>query len=87
MPNVIIPGESIKTKDDAKKFMKDHNASFMQEGWVEHKQKLNDKDRKYRKEMHHILKDRVKDRRFSFSYAPGQWEAIFGKKDKQEDCG
>lgn len=87
MSNVIIPGENVKTKKDAEKFLKDTgtDVSFLKPGWKEHKQKLKAEDRKYKKEMHRILKDRVKDRRFSMPYREGQWEKIFGKKDK--DCG
>ena len=77
MANIHIDGESIKTKKDAEKLLKDANASFVQDGWVEHQHKLDDQDKKYNKEMYKILKDRVKDRQFSFNYAPGQWEAIF----------
>ena len=82
MANVHIHGEAIKTKEDATKLLKDANASFVQDGWVEHQQKMDDKDKKYEKEMYKILKDRVKDRQFSFNWAPGQYEAIFGKKDE-----
>ena len=62
----------------------------MQDGWVEHQHNLDDKDKKYEKEMYKILKDRVKDRQFSMPWKDGQWEAIFGNgkgegREKEND--
>ena len=59
MANIIFPNESVKTKQDAEKFLKDTgtDVSFLKPGWKEHKQKLKAEDRKYNKEMYRILKE------------------------------
>lgn len=88
MANVHIKGECIKTRKDAEKCLKDADASFLREGWVEHTHKLDDQDKKYQKEMYKILKGHVKDRQFSMPWKEGQWEAVFGKgegRDKSSD--
>jgi hypothetical protein len=79
MSNVIIPGESIKTKKDAGKFLKDIDSDVVSDGWVEHEQKLDEKKRKTDAELYKIMKDRVEDRVFSIQWPDGLYEKIFPK--------
>ena len=84
--NIKIPGESVRTKEDATKFLKDIEADVVDDGWVEHERKLDDQNKKYNKELYSCMKDRLVNCRFSFNYKPGQWESIFGgKREKKEE--
>ena len=78
--NVIIPGECIKTEKDAEKCLKDADADFLDEGWLEHEQIMEDKKRKNHEELYYRLKGRVANRQFAMPYSEGQFEQIFGKK-------
>lgn len=81
-PAIHIPGECIKTKKDAEKLLRDTDADFMDEGWQEHEQRMEDKKRKNHEELYYRLKGRVANRQFAMPYKEGQWEAIFGHKEK-----
>ena len=84
MSNIKIPGESIKTKKDAGKFLKDINNDIVDEGWVEHEHKMEDEKRNTNQELCKCIKDRVV-LRFSMPWAPGQWESIFGGKRERKN--
>lgn len=82
MANIKIQGEAIKTKKDAEKFLKDVDSPIVDEGWVEHTHKLDDKEKMWNKRLYDRLKDRLANHQFGFNWKPGQYEAIFGKKDE-----
>ena len=77
MANIKIDGDSIKTKEDATKFLQDVDASFVKEEWKEHDTKLDDEERKYNKEMYKIMKDRVVDRVMAVTYPDGLYEKLY----------
>jgi hypothetical protein len=79
MSNIRIPGESIKTKKDAGKFLKDIDSGVVDEGWVEHQHKLDDHDRRTNQELYRVMQDHVADRVFSIQWPDGLYEKIFPK--------
>ena len=84
MANVIIKGESIKTKKDAGKYFKDNdvdNNGILSDGWREREARCEDIDRKCDSCVYDVLKHNSVGKYYGFKWAPGQYEAIFGKKD------
>ena len=85
MSNIKIPGESIKTKKDAEKCLKDHDASFLKEGWLEHEERRDMMDKKCDEKVYDVLKSNSYGKYYGINYKPGQWEQIFGKAEGREN--
>jgi len=85
MSNVIIKGESIRTKRDAEKCLKDHDATFLREGWREHEARRDEMDKKCDAKVYDVLKSNSYGKYYGVSWKPGQWEKVFGKKDEGRD--
>ena len=83
MANVHIPGECIKCKKDAEKCLKDHDASFLRDGWREHEAKRDAKDKECDDKIYDYLKSNSYGKYYGFKYKPGQYEAIFGKQESE----
>ena len=84
MANIKIPGESIKTKKDAEKFFKDNDATdtgITSDGWLDREARCESIDRKCDSCVYDVLKNNSYGKYFGFKWKPGQWEAVFGKKD------
>ena len=85
MANVIIKGESIKTKKDAGKYFKDNDVNdngILSDGWREREAKCDDIDRKCDARVYDVLKHNSIGKYYGFHWKPGQYEAIFGKKNE-----
>ena len=84
MANVIIKGENVKTKKDAEKCLKDHDASFLREGWQERERKCEAIDRKCDAKCYDVLKSNSYGKYYGVRWPDGLWEKIFGKGEGRE---
>ena len=84
MANIHIPGDSIKTEKDAEKCLKDHDASFLRDGWLEHEEKRDEIDKKCDAKIYDVLKSNSYGKYYGFNWKEGQWERIFGGDEERE---
>ena len=67
--------------------MRDHDADVTSDGWEEHERKADELDKKVNDKIYDVLKSNAYGKYFGMNYKPGQWEAIFGKKNIGGESG